>query len=128
MILFINLTDLTDDCQILKGKYFSSIWLTVKLLSEKQLTLTFNYLFIYHFKRTTWPFGSLCNLLRWGAIDAEVYPEASKDIIGILFAVGTSTCPSHDLQWTKAKASAFDALAQYEVKFKKPQNHFSSCQ
>ncbi|XP_022989080.1 protein RST1 isoform X1 [Cucurbita maxima] len=59
--------------------------------------------------------NSLCNLLRWGAIDAEVYPEASKDIIGILFTVGTSTCPCHDLQWTKAKASAFDALSQYEV-------------
>ncbi|KAE8651262.1 protein RST1 isoform X2 [Cucumis sativus] len=59
--------------------------------------------------------NSLCKLLRWGAIDAEVYPEASKNIIGILLAVGTSTSPSHDLQWSKAKASAFDALAQYEV-------------
>ncbi|XP_038904942.1 protein RST1 isoform X2 [Benincasa hispida] len=59
--------------------------------------------------------NSLCKLLRWGAIDAEVYPEASKNIIGILFTVGTSTSPSHDLLWAKAKASAFDALAQFEV-------------
>ncbi|KAL0554842.1 hypothetical protein IC582_008770 [Cucumis melo] len=59
--------------------------------------------------------NSLCKLLRWGAIDAEVYPEASKNIIGILLALGTSTSPSHDLRWAKAKASAFDALAQYEV-------------
>lgn len=38
--------------------------------------------------------------------------------MGILFAIGTSNCPGHDFPWAKAKASAFQSLAQYEVKFK----------
>lgn len=61
--------------------------------------------------------GSICLLLRWGAMDAEVYPEASRTVLKILWDVGTTMCPDHELRWAKARASAFEALSQYEVNF-----------
>ncbi|XP_031286525.1 protein RST1-like isoform X1 [Pistacia vera] len=60
---------------------------------------------------------SLCLLLRWGAMDAEAYPETSRTVLKILWCVGTTMRPAHDMQWAKARASAFEALTQYEVSF-----------
>ncbi|GLU02102.1 hypothetical protein SLE2022_193690 [Rubroshorea leprosula] len=58
---------------------------------------------------------SICLLLRWGAMDAEAYPETSSDVLKVLWEIGSSTRLSNVLQWAKARASAFEALTQYEV-------------
>ncbi|XP_043808563.1 protein RST1 isoform X3 [Manihot esculenta] len=58
---------------------------------------------------------SVCCLLRWGALDAEAYPEASKNVLQILWDVAVSVHFSHVVQWAKARAAAFEALSQYEV-------------
>ncbi|KAK9272918.1 hypothetical protein L1049_003297 [Liquidambar formosana] len=58
---------------------------------------------------------SLCLLLRWGAMDAEAYPEASRNVLQILWAVGTSKHPGHETLWAKGRTSAFEALTYYEV-------------
>ncbi|KAF3945724.1 hypothetical protein CMV_027929, partial [Castanea mollissima] len=58
---------------------------------------------------------SICLLLRWGAMDAEAYPEASENVLQILWGIVTSVQPSHGLQWAMARTSAFEALTQYEV-------------
>ncbi|MED6107816.1 hypothetical protein PIB30_017705 [Stylosanthes scabra] len=55
---------------------------------------------------------SICFLLRWGAMDAEVYPEASKGVVQIMW--GVATC-SQEARWAKARVSALEALSQYEV-------------
>ncbi|KAG2383824.1 Protein RST1 Protein RESURRECTION 1 [Vigna angularis] len=55
---------------------------------------------------------SLCLLLRWGAMDAEAYSEASKSVLLIVWDVVTS---SQDRQWAKARISALESLSQYEV-------------
>ncbi|KAL1356400.1 hypothetical protein HN51_008419 [Arachis hypogaea] len=55
---------------------------------------------------------SICFLLRWGAMDAEAYPEASKSVVQIIWGVATS---SQEAQWAKARVSALEALSQYEV-------------
>ncbi|XP_027358768.1 protein RST1 [Abrus precatorius] len=55
---------------------------------------------------------SLCLLLRWGAMDAEAYPEASKSVLQIMWDVVTS---GQETLWAKARISALEALAQYEV-------------
>ncbi|CAL0332493.1 unnamed protein product [Lupinus luteus] len=55
---------------------------------------------------------SICLLLRWGAMDAEAYPEASKGVVQIIWDVVTS---NQDIQWAKARISAIEALTQYEV-------------
>ncbi|KAF2308488.1 hypothetical protein GH714_009950 [Hevea brasiliensis] len=52
---------------------------------------------------------------RWGALDAEAYPEASKNVLRILWHVGASKHVSHVVQWAKTRAAAFQALSQYEV-------------
>ncbi|RDX62949.1 Protein RST1, partial [Mucuna pruriens] len=57
-------------------------------------------------------YGSLCLLLRWGAMDAEAYPEASKSVLQIMWDV--VTC-GQERQWARARISALGALAQYEV-------------
>ncbi|CAB4305648.1 unnamed protein product [Prunus armeniaca] len=57
---------------------------------------------------------SICLLLRWGAIDAEAYPEASKNVLQILWSVSISGHPGLESQWAKARASSLEALAQYE--------------
>ncbi|KAH0984880.1 hypothetical protein GBA52_012057 [Prunus armeniaca] len=58
---------------------------------------------------------SICLLLRWGAIDAEAYPEASKNVLQILWSVSISGHPGLESQWAKARASSLEALAQYEI-------------
>ena len=59
--------------------------------------------------------GSICLLLRWGAMDAEAYPEASRKVLQILWGISTSTFPDQEFQWETARISALEALAQYEV-------------
>ncbi|XVE84015.1 hypothetical protein DITRI_Ditri16bG0134800 [Diplodiscus trichospermus] len=58
---------------------------------------------------------SVCLLLRWGAMDADAYPEASREVLKIIWGVACSLKTDHNLQWAKAKASAFEALTKYEI-------------
>ncbi|XP_019227085.1 PREDICTED: protein RST1 isoform X2 [Nicotiana attenuata] len=58
---------------------------------------------------------SLCLLLTWGAMDAQAYPEASVHVLKILWDIGTSQDFRQASLWSKARASAFVALASYEV-------------
>ncbi|XP_015065758.1 protein RST1 isoform X2 [Solanum pennellii] len=58
---------------------------------------------------------SLCLLLNWGAMDAQAYPEASVDVLKILWNIGTSQDCRQASLWSKARASAFLALTSYEV-------------
>ncbi|XP_060192465.1 protein RST1 isoform X2 [Lycium barbarum] len=58
---------------------------------------------------------SLCLLLKWGVMDAQAYPEASVDVLKILWDIGTSQDFRPASLWSKARASAFVALANYEV-------------
>lgn len=58
---------------------------------------------------------SLCLFLKWGAMDAEAYPEASRNVLQILWEVSISKHAGHDILWAKTRASAFEALTQYEV-------------
>ncbi|XP_010936627.1 protein RST1 isoform X1 [Elaeis guineensis] len=57
----------------------------------------------------------LCTLLRWGAMDAEAYPEAAKTVVHILWEVGTSRSHSLESLWVKARVAAFKSLSHYEV-------------
>ncbi|XP_058102922.1 protein RST1 isoform X2 [Magnolia sinica] len=57
----------------------------------------------------------LCNLLRWGAMDAEAYSEASKSVMQILWEIGTSRYTGSGTTWIKARTSAFESLTHYEV-------------
>ncbi|KAL7219865.1 hypothetical protein ACSBR2_012848 [Camellia fascicularis] len=59
--------------------------------------------------------GSACLLLRLGAVDAEAYPEAARNVLQILWDVGTSRHSGHGSVWAKARVSAYDALTHYEV-------------
>ncbi|XP_057481675.1 protein RST1 isoform X1 [Actinidia eriantha] len=59
--------------------------------------------------------GCACLLLRWGAMDAEAYPEAARNVLQILWDVGTSGHLDRGPLWPKARVSAFDALTHYEV-------------
>ena len=59
--------------------------------------------------------ASLCLLLRWGAMDAEAYPEPASEILKILWVVGTSRNHGQGSLWATARATAFIALAHYEV-------------
>ncbi|KAL3624271.1 hypothetical protein CASFOL_033087 [Castilleja foliolosa] len=54
-------------------------------------------------------------LLRWGAMDAEAYPEAATYILNILWNIGTNGEVSQSSSWTRAREAAFVALLQYEV-------------
>ncbi|CAH1420627.1 unnamed protein product [Lactuca virosa] len=60
--------------------------------------------------------NSICLLLRWGAMDAEAYPENATSVLQILWEVATSRNPSQGSLWTNARESAFEALSQYEVR------------
>ncbi|KAL1203391.1 Protein RST1 [Cardamine amara subsp. amara] len=60
---------------------------------------------------------SVCLLLKWGAMDAEAYPEDAEKVLNILWEIGSSMQMPHDSQWTKARVSALLALGQYEVSF-----------
>ncbi|XP_038982948.1 protein RST1 isoform X2 [Phoenix dactylifera] len=57
----------------------------------------------------------LCTLLRWGAMDAEAYPEAAKTVVQILWEVGTSRSCILESLWVKARVAAFKSLSHYEV-------------
>ncbi|KAL0331937.1 UNVERIFIED_CONTAM: protein RST1 [Sesamum calycinum] len=54
-------------------------------------------------------------LLRWGAMDAEAYPEAATNVLNILWDIGTSREVIESSLWTRAREAAFTALRQYEV-------------
>lgn len=71
-------------------------------------------------------FFSLCILLRWGAMDAEVYSEASKSIINILWEIGTSRRENYESPWVKAQAAAFESLSHYEVKYSLLHHHIAN--
>lgn len=58
---------------------------------------------------------SVCLLLRWGAMDAEAYSEASRNVLQILWEVASSRHTGHGSLWAKARTSAFEALIHYEV-------------
>ncbi|GAB2284260.1 hypothetical protein Dimus_018726 [Dionaea muscipula] len=57
----------------------------------------------------------LCLLLRWGAMDAKAYPEASKNILQILWKIGSSNLTTNEVLWTKARVSAFMSMNHFEV-------------
>ncbi|KAJ8476053.1 hypothetical protein OPV22_019780 [Ensete ventricosum] len=57
----------------------------------------------------------LCILLKWGALDAEVYSETSRNIIKILWEIGTSRFANYEFLWVKARIVAFESLSHYEV-------------
>ncbi|GMH24228.1 hypothetical protein Nepgr_026071 [Nepenthes gracilis] len=57
----------------------------------------------------------LCKLLRWGAMDAEAYPEAARNILEILWEVGSSSPTNVAMLWTKARVYAFESLKHFEV-------------
>nr|XP_043615297.1 protein RST1 [Erigeron canadensis] len=59
--------------------------------------------------------NSICLLLKWGAMDVESYPENATSILQILWKVATSKYPFRASSWANARASAFEALIQYEV-------------
>lgn len=48
-------------------------------------------------------------------MDAQAYPEASVDVLKILWNIGTSQDCRQASLWSKARASAFVALTSYEV-------------
>ncbi|XP_011098433.1 protein RST1 [Sesamum indicum] len=54
-------------------------------------------------------------LLRWGAMDAEAYPEAATKVLNILWDIGTRGEVIQSSLWTRAREAAFTALRQYEV-------------
>lgn len=59
--------------------------------------------------------GSTCLLLRWGAMDAEAYPEAAIIVLQILWEIGTSKHPGCGSLWAKPRAAAFESLTRYDV-------------
>jgi hypothetical protein len=48
-------------------------------------------------------------------MDAEAYSEASRNVLQILWGIGTAVHVSHALEWARARIFAFEALSQYEV-------------
>lgn len=48
-------------------------------------------------------------------MDAEAYPEQAINVVQILWDIGTTRRPGHECRWSKARASAFEALTHYEV-------------
>lgn len=60
-------------------------------------------------------FCSLCFLLRCGGIDAEVYSGISKNLIGILWSIGTPKRNDSESLWVKARGTAFHSLSHYKV-------------
>ncbi|KAL2528915.1 Protein RST1 [Forsythia ovata] len=57
----------------------------------------------------------LCLLLRWGAMDAEAYPEASTNVLKILWEIGSNRHAGQGSLWTRARVAAFMALLHYEI-------------
>ncbi|CAN1775358.1 Protein RST1 [Linum perenne] len=79
---------------------------------------------------------SLCFLLKWGALDAGLYVEASTNILQMLWLIAVTSPISNVRLWTKTRSSAFEALAHYEVShvqkaildFKKENTNFLICE
>lgn len=59
--------------------------------------------------------NSLCILLCWGAMDAEAYPEASKQVLELIWEVTSFRSTEYSDLWVKARISAIQALSFYEV-------------
>lgn len=59
--------------------------------------------------------NSLCILLRWGAMDAEAYPEASKQVLELIWEATSLRGTEYSDLWVKARISAIQALTYYEV-------------
>ncbi|KAK6928380.1 Focadhesin/RST, DUF3730 [Dillenia turbinata] len=57
----------------------------------------------------------ISTLLRWGALDAEAYPESSGVVLKILWDIASCRHLSNKVLWVKAQVSAFEALSYYEV-------------
>ncbi|GAB2229778.1 hypothetical protein Drorol1_Dr00014033 [Drosera rotundifolia] len=57
----------------------------------------------------------LCELFRWGAMDAEAYPDASKSILQILWNISSSDQTTNEALWTKACVAALVAINQFEI-------------
>ncbi|KAH6791043.1 hypothetical protein C2S51_006049 [Perilla frutescens var. frutescens] len=57
----------------------------------------------------------LALLLRWGAMDAEAYPEAATNVLNILWNIGTRREVIQSSLWTRAQEAALRALLHYEV-------------
>ncbi|XP_056699417.1 protein RST1 isoform X3 [Spinacia oleracea] len=56
---------------------------------------------------------SLCSFLRWGAMDAEAYADASVTILQLLWDIGN--CSTVNPLWRKARVTAIRALNYFEV-------------
>lgn len=48
-------------------------------------------------------------------MDAETYPEAAKDVLNILWKIGTQRQVSQSSLWTRVQEAALRALLQYEA-------------
>ncbi|XP_048498933.1 protein RST1 isoform X3 [Beta vulgaris subsp. vulgaris] len=58
---------------------------------------------------------SLCLLLRWGAMDAKSYAEASITILRILWDIANFNSSVVNPLWRKARVTALEALNNFEV-------------
>ncbi|CAA0828535.1 Protein RST1 [Striga hermonthica] len=54
-------------------------------------------------------------LLKWGAMDAEAYPEGAANVLNILWNIGTHQEAKQSSSWNRAREAAFVALLQYDV-------------
>ncbi|GER29503.1 ARM repeat superfamily protein [Striga asiatica] len=54
-------------------------------------------------------------LLKWGAMDAEAYPEGAANALNILWSIGTHQEVRQSSSWNRAREAAFVALSQYDV-------------
>ncbi|EPS60883.1 hypothetical protein M569_13918, partial [Genlisea aurea] len=57
----------------------------------------------------------LCLLLRWGAMDAEAYPDAASSVLSMLWEMGTHIEVMQNSSWIRVQEEAFTTLSQYEV-------------
>ncbi|XP_020572456.1 protein RST1 isoform X2 [Phalaenopsis equestris] len=59
--------------------------------------------------------AGLVNLLRWGAVDVEAYPDNARSVLLILWKVGTFKSYSSEALWVKARTFAFQSMMHYEI-------------
>ncbi|KAJ3694479.1 hypothetical protein LUZ60_009959 [Juncus effusus] len=60
----------------------------------------------------------VARLLRWGAMDAEAYPDASRSVLQIMWNIASKRnipSESSSSHWTKARVAAFTSLSHYKV-------------
>jgi hypothetical protein len=53
-------------------------------------------------------------------MDAEAYSGTSKDLIGILWNIGTSAKSNSEPLWIKSRGAAFHSLSYYKVMLRFP--------